>query len=159
MAIVPNLWFDGDAEQAATFYASIFPDSHVDNVARMGGDTPSGPAGVVILVQFTLMGQRFAGINGGPQFPFSEAISFEVECASQDEVDRYWDALLADGGTATQCGWLKDQFGVSWQVTPTEIGQYIAGPDPEGSRRATEAMLGQVKLDVAAIRAAYEGRN
>lgn len=158
MAIVPNLWFDGTAEEAATFYCSIFPDSHVDNVARMGGDTPSGPAGTVMLVQFTLMGQRYAGINGGPMFTFNEAVSFEVECASQEEVDRYWDALLAGGGTPSQCGWLKDRFGVSWQVTPTEIGSYVAGPDPDGARRATEEMLRQSKLDIAAIRAAYEGR-
>jgi len=156
--IVPNLWFDGNAEEAARFYVSIFPDSHVDDVVRAAAETPSGPAGMVLVVSFTLRGQRFVGINGGPQFRFTEAVSFEIECEDQAEVDRYWDALVEGGGEHSRCGWLKDRFGLSWQVTPREIGAYLGGPDPDGARRATEAMLAMDKLDVAAIRAAYEGR-
>ena len=128
--IVPNLWFDGRAEEAADFYTSLFPDSRIDSVMRAGAETPGNAEGDVIVVAFTLSGQRFAGINGGPQFPFTEAVSFAIECDGQAEVDRYWDALIADGGEPSRCGWLKDRFGLSWQVVPNELGRWLGGPDP-----------------------------
>lgn len=154
--ITPNLWFDGRAEEAAQFYTSLFPDSRIDDVSRAPGDNPSTKAGEVLLVTFTLAGQRFVGINGGPQFPFTEAVSFQIDCEDQGEVDRYWDALVEDGGEHGQCGWLKDRFGMSWQVVPREIGSYLGGPDPAGAARAMEAMLKMQKLDVAKLREAYE---
>jgi predicted 3-demethylubiquinone-9 3-methyltransferase (glyoxalase superfamily) len=156
--ITPNLWFDGQAEEAALFYTSLFPDSRVDMVSRSPGDNPSTKAGEVLLVSFTLAGQPFTGINGGPQFPFTEAVSFQIDCADQAEADRYWEALIEDGGEHGQCGWLKDRFGVSWQVVPREMGDYLGGPDPAGAARAMEAMLRMTRLDVAALREAYEGR-
>jgi predicted 3-demethylubiquinone-9 3-methyltransferase (glyoxalase superfamily) len=155
--ITPSLWFDGNAEQAAEFYVSLFPNSTVDRVYRAPADNPSTPEGAVLLVWFTLDGQRFNGVNGGPQFPFTEAVSFEIECADQAEVDRLWDAITADGGEAGQCGWCRDRFGLWWQVVPRQMGDYVGGPDPDGARRAMEAMLAMRKLDVAALRAAYEG--
>jgi predicted 3-demethylubiquinone-9 3-methyltransferase (glyoxalase superfamily) len=155
--VVPNLWFDGRAEEAADFYTSLFPDSRIDSVMRAGAETPGNAEGDVIVVAFTLFGQRFAGINGGPRFPFTEAVSFAIECDGQAEVDRYWEALIADGGEPSRCGWLKDRFGLSWQVVPNELGRWLGGPDPDGSRKATEAMLSMEKLDIAAIRRAYEG--
>ena len=156
--ITPSLWFDGRAEEAAEFYVSLFPDSRIDSVSRAAADNPSTKAGDVLLVTFTLDGQRFVGINGGPQFPFTEAVSLAVDCADQAEVDRYWEALVEGGGEHGQCGWLKDRFGLSWQVVPREIGAYLAGPDAPGASRAMEAMLRMQKLDVAELRAAYEGR-
>lgn len=154
--ITPNLWFDGRAEEAAQFYTSLFPDSRIDDVSRAPGDNPSTKAGEVLLVTFTLAGQRFVGINGGPQFPFTEAVSFQIDCEDQGEVDRYWEALVEGGGGHGQCGWLKDRFGMSWQVVPREIGAYLGGPDPAGAARAMEAMLKMQKLDVAKLREAYE---
>ena len=112
---------------------------------------------MVLTVEFTLAGSRFVGLNGGPQFPFTEAVSFEIDCADQAEVDRYWDALVEGGGEHGQCGWLKDRFGVSWQVVPRQMGDYVGGPDPTGSARAMQAMLRMGKLDVEALRRAYEG--
>jgi predicted 3-demethylubiquinone-9 3-methyltransferase (glyoxalase superfamily) len=156
--ITPNLWFDGQAEEAARFYVSLFPDSRIDGVTRAAADNPSTKAGEVLLVSFTLAGQPFVGINGGPQFPFTEAVSFQIDCEDQAEVDRYWEALVGEGGQPGQCGWLKDRFGVSWQVVPREMGAYVGGPDPAGAKRAMEAMLRMQKLDVAAMRDAYEGR-
>ncbi len=117
-SITPFLWFDGQAEEAATFYCSIFPDSHVDSVDRAVADNPSTEEGEVLTVAFTLAGRPFVGLNGGPDFKFSEAVSFAIDCEDQAEVDRYWDVLIADGGEPSQCGWLKDRFGLSWQVTP-----------------------------------------
>jgi predicted 3-demethylubiquinone-9 3-methyltransferase (glyoxalase superfamily) len=155
--ITPCLWFDGSAEEAAAFYASVFADSEVVNVTRSPADNPSTRAGDVLMVWFTISGQPFMGLNGGPQFPFSEAISFQIDCADQAESDRYWDALVEGGGEHGQCGWLKDRFGVSWQVVPRQMGDYLAGPDPEGCRRAMEAMLGMQRLDLEALRRAYEG--
>lgn len=149
--VVPHLWFDGDAEQAAAFYASVFPDSRVLSTSRYPEGAP-GPAGEVMTVEWELLGgQRFVGINGGPQFRFSEAVSFAVTCADQDEVDRYWDALTADGGEEGQCGWCTDRFGLSWQVVPAELGELFSG---EAGPRAVQAMLGMRKLDIAALRAA-----
>ena len=154
--ITPCLWFDGQAEEAAAFYTSLFPDSRVDNVSRSPADNPSTSAGEVLLVFFTLSGQQFIGVNGGPQFPFTEAVSFQIDCEDQAEVDRYWDALVEGGGEHTMCGWLKDRFGLSWQVVPREMGELLGGPDPEGAARAMQAMLQMQKLDVAKLREAYE---
>lgn len=156
--ITPNLWFDGNAEEAATFYVSLFPDSRIDNVYRSPADNPSTPAGAVLLVDFTLAGQHFTGINGGPQFPFTEAVSFLIDCEDQAEVDRLWDALVAGGGTPGQCGWLKDRFGLSWQVIPREMGDLMASPDQEASRRAMEAMLQMSKIDLDELRRAFHAQ-
>lgn len=155
--ITPCLWFDGRAEEAAEFYASVFPDCRIVDVMRSPSDNPSTKAGEVLLVTFTIAGQPFTALNGGPQFPFTEAVSFEVDCADQAEVDRYWDALVEGGGEHGPCGWLKDRFGVSWQVIPRQLGDFLAGPDAEGSRRAMDAMLAMGKLDIEAIQRAYEG--
>ena len=157
--ITPSLWFDGRAEEAATFYASIFPDSRIDAISRSPSDNPSTKAGDVLLVAFTVAGQPFVGINGGPQFPFTEAVSFQIDCADQAEVDRYWEALMEGGGEPGRCGWLKDRFGLSWQVVPREMGAYLGGPDAAGAARAMEAMLRMEKLDVAKLREAYDGRS
>jgi predicted 3-demethylubiquinone-9 3-methyltransferase (glyoxalase superfamily) len=154
-AIIPNLWFDTEAEQAAEFYLSVFPNSRVVSVARYPEGAP-GPAGSVMSVEFELDGQRFVGINGGPVFTFSEAVSFQISCRDQDEVDRYW-AALTDGGEESQCGWLKDRFGLSWQVVPEGMDEIFADPDAGRAQRAMQAMLGMRKLDVAALRAAADG--
>jgi predicted 3-demethylubiquinone-9 3-methyltransferase (glyoxalase superfamily) len=153
--IVPNLWFDGQAEEAAAFYCSIFPDSRITSVTRYTEAGPGEP-GTVVTVEFELDGHPFVGINGGPDFTFDEAVSFQIDCASQDEVDHYWDRLT-DGGEGVQCGWLRDRFGLSWQVVPVGLAELLRDDDPERARRATEAMLGMVKLDIAALRAAADG--
>jgi predicted 3-demethylubiquinone-9 3-methyltransferase (glyoxalase superfamily) len=155
--IAPCLWFDGQAEEAAKFYTSIFPDSRIDRVSRSPADTPSGPEGTVLTADFTIAGQQFIGLNGGPEFKFSEAISFSIDCKDQAEVDRYWDALQADGGEPSVCGWLKDRFGVSWQVVPRRLTELLNGSDPDGARRAMEAMLQMTKIEVAKLEEAYEG--
>jgi predicted 3-demethylubiquinone-9 3-methyltransferase (glyoxalase superfamily) len=155
--ITPNLWFDGNAEEAANFYVSLLPDSHIDSIARSPADNPSTPAGAVLLVDFTLAGRRFTGINGGPQFPFTEAVSFLIDCEDQAEVDRLWNELIAGGGTPGQCGWLKDRFGLSWQVIPRQLGEMLGSADQEAARRAMEAMLRMSKIDVAALREAFKG--
>lgn len=154
--VTPCLWFDGSAQEAAEFYVSIFPDSHIDDISRAPADNPSTSAGDVLLVTFTLNGTPFIGINGGPQFPFTEAVSFQIDCADQAEVDMYWEALVEGGGEHGQCGWLKDRFGLSWQVVPRQIGDYLGGADPKGRARAMEAMLQMQKLDIEGLRAAYE---
>lgn len=151
--ITPNLWFDANAEDAAAFYCSVFPNSRVVNVARYPEGAP-GPAGEVMTIEFELDGQRFVGINGGPQFTFDEAVSFQITCETQDEVDRYWEALTADGGAESQCGWCKDRFGLSWQVVPAGMEEVFSDPDPAKAQRAMQAMLGMTKLDLAALRAA-----
>lgn len=153
--ITTCLWFDTQAEEAAEFYVSVFDGSRVLNVARYG-DAGPGPAGQVMTVQFEIEGRTFMGLNGGPAFNFNEAVSFVIDCASQEEVDRYWEAL-GDGGTESQCGWLKDRYGVSWQVVPSALGQLLGGADPDGARRAMQAMLGMQKLDIAALQKAYDG--
>ena len=155
--IAPCLWFDGQAEQAAQFYTSVFPDSRIDKVHRSPADNPSTPAGAVLTVDFTLSGRKFIGLNGGPDFKFSEAISFSIDCEDQAEVDRYWDALIAGGGEHSVCGWLKDRYGVSWQVIPKAIERYFDGSDRAGAARAMEAMLQMTKIDVEKLREAYEG--
>ena len=156
-SISPCLWFDGNAEEAAKLYTSLFPNSRIDKVNRSPADTPSGPEGSVLTVDFTLAGQRFIGLNGGPDFKFNEAVSFSIDCEDQAEIDRYWDALIAGGGEPSVCGWLKDRFGLSWQVVPRQLPEYLGGPDPDGTKRAMEALLQMTKLDVAKLREAYEG--
>jgi predicted 3-demethylubiquinone-9 3-methyltransferase (glyoxalase superfamily) len=153
--IVPNLWFDTEAEQAAEFYTSVFDNSQILNVTRY---TESGPGetGTVMTVEFELEGQRFLGINGGPLFKFDEAVSFEIECETQDEIDYFW-RKLTEGGEESQCGWLKDRFGLSWQVVPTGMEEVFADPDPERADRAMKAMLQMRKIDLAALSAAAEG--
>ncbi len=148
--ITPFLWFDAQAEQAAALYVSLFPGSKIDRVTRAPVDTPSGPAGAVLTVEFTLSGTRFIGLNGGPGFPFTEAVSFQIECADQAEVDRLWRAL-SDDGAESQCGWLKDRWGVSWQVVPTRLHQLFNDPDPGRARRAAQAMLKMKKIDIAEL--------
>ncbi len=153
----PCRWFDGKAEEAATFYTSLLPDSSVDKIWRSPSDTPSGPAGMVLTVDFTLAGQRFQALNGGPEFTFNEAVSFVIECEDQAEVDRLWDALTADGGEPGPCGWLKDRFGLSWQIVPRRLNELVEDPDPERARRAMEAMLQMGKIDVAELELAAAG--
>jgi predicted 3-demethylubiquinone-9 3-methyltransferase (glyoxalase superfamily) len=152
----PCLWFDGNAEEAAEFYASLLPDSHVDRVWKTPADTPSGPAGTSLVVDFTLMGSRVQGLNGGPDFRFNEAVSFVIECDDQGEVDRLWEALTADGGEPGPCGWLKDRFGLSWQVVPRELNVLVDDPDPERARRAMEAMLRMGKIEIEEVRRAAD---
>ena len=152
--VFPCLWFDGNAEEAAEFYATLLPDGHVDKVWRTPAETPSGPAGAVLTVDFTLAGQPFQGLNGGPDFRFNEAVSFVVDCADQDEVDRLYDALTAGGGEPGPCGWVKDRFGLSWQLVPRRLNELLDDPDPERARRAMEAMLKMGKIEVAELEAA-----
>jgi len=154
--IRPCLWFDGEAEEAANFYVSLFPSSRIDHVQRNVMDSPAGKAGTVLVVEFTLAGQRFMALNGGTRFEYTHAISFEVDCADQAEVDRLWDAL-SDGGLIEQCGWLKDRYGVSWQIVPVVLGQMLGDPDPAKAQRVMQAMLRMIKLDIAGLKAAYEG--
>ena len=153
--ITTCLWFVSQAEEAAEFYVSVFDDAKVLNVARYGEGGP-GPAGQAITVQFQIEGRTFTALNGGPALAFNEAVSFVIDCSSQEEVDRYW-AALTDGGFEGQCGWLKDRYGVSWQVVPWVLGQLIGGPDSEGAQRAMQAMLGMRKLDIATLEQAYYG--
>lgn len=155
--IVTSLWFDNQAEEAAEFYVSVFPDSKVLTVSRYGPDGPR-PEGTVLLVDFELSGQTFNALNGGPQFKFTEATSLIINCEDQEEVDYCWDKRTADGGEPSQCGWLKDRFGRSWQVVPTAIAALMSGPDPEKSGRAMQALLKMTKLDVAELQAAYDGK-
>ena len=154
--IIPNLWFDTQAEEAAQYYVDVFGDGRVLSVARYPEGAP-GPAGSVMTVEFELCGQRYIGINGGPQFPFTEAVSFQIDCADQAEVDRFWDRLIGDGGQESQCGWLRDRYGLSWQVVPRGMGEVFADPDPARAERAVQAMLGMTKLDLGALRAAADG--
>jgi predicted 3-demethylubiquinone-9 3-methyltransferase (glyoxalase superfamily) len=154
--IIPNLWFDTEAEEAAEFYCSVFKNSRVVSIARY---TESGPreTGMVMSVEFELDGDRFVGINGGPDFKFSEAVSFQVNCETQEEIDYYWDRLTADGGKEGPCGWLTDKYGLSWQVTPTGMDALFSDPDQSRADRAMKAMLGMGKLDIAQLEAAADG--
>jgi predicted 3-demethylubiquinone-9 3-methyltransferase (glyoxalase superfamily) len=154
--LIPNLWFDGNAVEAAEFYISVFREGSIVSTALYPENAP-GPAGTVMTVAFELRGQRFVGINGGPQFPFSEAVSFEIDCKDQAEVDYFWDALLAGGGEESQCGWLKDKYGLSWQVVPEGMDAFFEDSDPDRVQRAMTAMLGMKKLDIAALRRAADG--
>ncbi len=153
--IIPNFWFDTEAEEAAGFYTSIFKSSRIVTITHYPEDAPR-EAGMVMTVEFELDGQRFVAINGGPQFAFGEAISLQIDCEDQNEVDYYWEKLT-DGGEEGQCGWLKDRYGVSWQVVPSGMDEVFADPDPQRAQRAMQAMLGMRKLDAAALRRAADG--
>jgi predicted 3-demethylubiquinone-9 3-methyltransferase (glyoxalase superfamily) len=152
--ITTCLWFDGTAEEAAAFYVTLMPDSHVDKTMRAPSDNPSTSEGAVLVVEFTLDGQKFIGLNGGPMFKHSEAVSFQIHTDDQAHTDRLWDAIVSNGGEESQCGWCKDRWGVSWQITPKRLTQLVADPDPEVARRAFEAMMTMRKIDIAALEAA-----
>ncbi len=154
--ITPCLWFDGNAEEAANFYTSLLPDSRVDSVVRAPSDYPSGTAGDVLVVEFTLAGERFTGLNGGPYFTFNEAVSFQIDCEDQAEVDRLTEALSAVP-EAEQCGWVKDRFGLSWQIVPRVLKQMLADPDRAKAKRAMDAMMEMKRLDIAALHEAFDG--
>ena len=156
MQLTTCLWFDGNARAAANFYTSIFPDSNLGNNWIAPTDTPSNDQGTEVVVDFTIFGQPFIGLNGGPMFQFNESISFQIPCTDQNEIDHYWNILTADGGEPGRCGWLKDKFGVSWQVVCGEMEQYIGGPDPAGAAAATQAMIAMTKIDLEEMRVAYE---
>ena len=155
--ITPFLWYAKEAEEAAAFYAATFPDSSVVRVTTMQSDSPSGPPGSVKVVEFVLFGQAFTAMSAGPLDPFNHAISFVVSCDDQAEVDRYWNALLANGGAPEQCGWLKDRYGLSWQIVPKVMFEMMADPDRAKSKRASDAMMTMVKFDIAKLEAAYRG--
>jgi predicted 3-demethylubiquinone-9 3-methyltransferase (glyoxalase superfamily) len=153
--ITPSLWFDTEAEEAAAFYISVFDNSRIVDVTYYNEAGPR-PAGMVLTVEFELDGQRFVGINGGPEFTFDEAVSFQITCETQDELDRFWQRL-SDGGAEGPCGWLKDKFGLSWQVVPSGMAELLADPDSERAQRAMQAMLAMGKIDIAALRSAADG--
>lgn len=157
MELTTCLWFNGQAREAATFYASIFPNSHVEGNWIAPTETPGNEQGSEVLVNFSIFGRPFIALNGGPQFTHSEAVSFQIPCADQVEIDKYWQILTIDGGQESQCGWLKDKFGISWQVISPEMGNYLGGPDAAGAQRATQAMLEMRKIDLAIMKKAYEG--
>jgi predicted 3-demethylubiquinone-9 3-methyltransferase (glyoxalase superfamily) len=154
--IAPCLWFDGEAEEAAKLYVSLLPNSRIDHVQKNVTDSPAGKAGSVLIVKFTLAGQRFLALNGGTRFEYTHAISFQVDCADQAEVDRLWDGL-SDGGAVERCGWLKDRYGVSWQIVPNVLPQLLGDPDPAKAQRVMQAMLQMIKLDIAGLKAAHAG--
>jgi 2-polyprenyl-6-hydroxyphenyl methylase/3-demethylubiquinone-9 3-methyltransferase len=151
------LWFDGNAEEAADFYAATFPDSRVDAAHRAPGDYPSGKQGGVITVEFTVLGMPFLGLNGGPRFKFDEAVSFQVYTADQAETDRYWNAIVGNGGSESECGWCKDRYGLSWQITPRALMDAMSDPDRAAAKRAFDAMMTMRKIDIATIEAARRG--
>jgi predicted 3-demethylubiquinone-9 3-methyltransferase (glyoxalase superfamily) len=154
--ISPFLWFDTQAEEAAKFYVSVFPNSKITTVVRTGEAGP-GPKGSVLTVAFQLDGKEFVALNGGPNFKFTEAVSFVIDCKNQEEVDHYWSKLLEGGGKESQCGWLSDRYGLSWQVTPTILLEMINDPDPKKSARVMAAMMKMVKIDIPTLKKAYEG--
>jgi predicted 3-demethylubiquinone-9 3-methyltransferase (glyoxalase superfamily) len=154
--LTPFLWFDGKAEEAANFYVSLFKNSKIVSVARYGEAGP-GPKGTAMTATFELAGQRFIALNGGPQFKFSEAISFLINCETQQEVDELWEKLSA-GGEKSRCGWLKDKYGLSWQVIPTALGEMLQDKDPQKSQRVMQAMLQMDKIDIARLKQAYDGK-
>jgi len=155
--ITPFLWYAKEAEEAAKLYTSIFPNSRVVRVTAMPSESPSGPPGSVKIVEFVLFGQDFTAMTAGPLDPFNHAVSFVVNCEDQAEIDKYWNALL-EGGSPEQCGWLKDRFGLSWQIVPTLLAKLIADPDKAKAKRASDAMMKMVKIDIAALKAAHEGK-
>ena len=154
--IATCLWFDKNAEEAATFYAATFPDSRVGKITRAPGDFPSGKEGDVLTVEFTVLGMPFVGLNGGPEFHFDEAVSFMVYTDDQAQTDRYWNAIVDNGGSESVCGWCKDRFGLSWQITPRRLMELMADPDREVAKRAFDAMMGMKKIDIAALEAAVD---
>jgi predicted 3-demethylubiquinone-9 3-methyltransferase (glyoxalase superfamily) len=153
--ITPFLWYTNEAEEAAKFYASVFPDSRVNRVVTMPTDSPSGPAGSVKIVDFTLFGQSFTAMSAGSHDPFNHAISFVVNCDSQEEVDRYWSALTANGGSPSECGWLKDRFGVSWQITPRVLVEMMSNADRAKGKRVADAMMRMSKINIAELQSAF----
>lgn len=155
MELTTCLWFNGNAREAALFYTSIFPQSEIADNWIAPTDTPGNKQGEEIVVNFKIFGQPFIGLNGGPQFPHSEAISFQIPCTNQDEIDKYWNLLTKDGGQESQCGWLKDKFGISWQITSPEMMKYLGGSDPEGAQRATKAMMEMKRIDLEEMKRAY----
>ena len=155
--IQPCLWFNGQAEEAARFYADTFPGSSVDSIERAPGDYPSGKAGDVLVVTATILGMPFMLLNGGPEFKFDEAVSFQVSTEDQEETDRYWNAIVSNGGEESVCGWCKDRFGLSWQITPKRLTDLMAEGDPVKSKAAFDAMMTMRKIDIAGIDAAVEG--
>src|SRR5437868_1045521 len=159
LKVSPCLWFDGEAEEAAKFYVSLLPNSKIETVQKNPVDGPAGKAGTVLVVEFTVAGQRFMALNGGMRVEYTHAVSFKIDCADQAEVDHLWDALSANGGQPVRCGWVRDRFGVSWQIVPSALPKYLGGPDAAGRQRAMQAMLGMIKLDVEGLRRAYEGQS
>ncbi len=157
--IYTHLWYAKDAEAAAKFYASVFPDSRVDRVTSLMSDSPSGPPGSVKVVDFTLLGQHFQAMTAGPHHEFNDAISIVVDCDDQAELDRYWNALIEGGGKAVACGWLIDRYGLRWQIVPRVLREMMADSDPARSKRATDAMLKMVKLDIATLEKAYRSEH
>ncbi len=153
--ITPFLWFDGNAEEAVNYYLSVFPEAKLGEVSRYGEGMPM-PAGTVLVANFTLLGQEFGAINAGPEFKFTEAVSFMIDCKDQAEVDYYWDKLTANGGEPSQCGWLKDRFGLSWQVVPSALGELMTNPDPAKANRVTQALMQMGKIDIATLEAARD---
>jgi len=156
--LVPHLWYAREAEEAARFYASVFPNSSVDRITVLPIDTPSGPAGSVSVVEFTVLGHPLMAISAGPHHEFNDAISLLVNCDTQEEIDRYWNAILDNGGKPQACGWIIDKYGLRWQITPRVLGEMIADKDRAKAKRATQEMMKQVKLDIAKLQAAYDGR-
>jgi predicted 3-demethylubiquinone-9 3-methyltransferase (glyoxalase superfamily) len=156
--ISPCLWFKDEAEEAAKFYVSLLPGSRIDRVQKNVVDSPGGKAGTVLMVDFTLAGQRFLALNGGMQVEYTHAISFSVDCADQAEVDRLWDGL-SNGGSVVQCGWLRDRYGMSWQIVPSVLPKMLADPDPAKAQRVMQAMLQMIKLDIEGLRKAYDGKS
>jgi predicted 3-demethylubiquinone-9 3-methyltransferase (glyoxalase superfamily) len=154
--ITPFLWYAKEAEEAAAFYTALFPDSHITRVTALPSDSPSGPPGSVKIVDFVLCGQPFTAMSAGPLDPFNHAISFVVHCEDQAELDRYWNALL-DGGRAQACGWLRDRYGLCWQIIPAALPAMMRDADPARARRAADAMMRMIKIDIAALQSAYDG--
>jgi predicted 3-demethylubiquinone-9 3-methyltransferase (glyoxalase superfamily) len=154
--VTPCLWFNGQAEEAAQFYVSVLPNSKIDKVVRSTVDTPGGPAGSVLVVEFTLAGNTFVGLNGGPKFSFTEAVSFQIATETQEETDRLWNAL-SEGGSTNVCSWLKDRWGLSWQIVPTRLPQLLSDPDPGRRQRAMQAMMKMTKIDIAELERAADG--
>lgn len=152
-----HLWFDTQAEEAAKLYTGLFPDSSIDNVSRAPEGVPDVAAGSVFIVELTIMGQNYIFLNGGPQFPFNSQVSLYAQCETQADVDKYWDALLADGGKPVQCGWLTDKFGLSWQIIPIRLEELMTDSDPAVANRVTQAMLKMIKIDVAGLEKAARG--
>ena len=156
--ISPCLWFNGEAEEAANFYVSLLPGSRIDRIQRNVMDIPAGKAGSVLVVEFTLAGQRFLALNGGMKVEYTNAASFFIDCEDQAEVDRLWEALSANGGTPVQCGWIKDRYGVPWQIVPTMLLKLIGDPDQAKAQRVMQAMMNMIKLDIAGLQRAYNGQ-
>ncbi len=158
LKIVPFLWYAKEAEAAAKFYASVFPDSKIERVYALPVETPSGPAGSVKVVEFTLLGQPFRAMSAGRLDEFNHSISFQVDCADQAELDRYWNAILGNGGKPSACGWIADKWGVQWQITPAEMSEMMSDKDQQKAARVATAMMKMVKLDLATLKAAYQGK-